>query len=155
MPLAKDAASEIELLLVRYATAIDTRDWDLFHRCFTDDATTDYEEVGSWSDLDGIVRFMKDAHIGFAATNHMMCNIVVEMEGAGARARSYVHAVLAFNDDPGWIDCVGTFRDELVLTTDGWRIARRTFRVTRLLTGPWPQPALRGEVDTPPWGSRR
>jgi hypothetical protein len=134
--LAPDAESDIEVLLLRYATAIDTRDWGLFRRCFTDDAATDYGEVGSWRTLDEIARFMEDAHIGFAATNHMMSNIVVAVDGAEAGARSYVHAVLAFPDDAGWIDCVGTFQDELVLTRDGWRIARRTFRVTRLAAGP-------------------
>ena len=38
--------SEIDDLLIRYATAVDTKDWDLWETCFTDDAFVDYESAG-------------------------------------------------------------------------------------------------------------
>ncbi|MGY8803024.1 MAG: nuclear transport factor 2 family protein, partial [bacterium] len=37
---------EIDDLLIRYATAVDTKDWDLWETCFTEDAFVDYESAG-------------------------------------------------------------------------------------------------------------
>jgi uncharacterized protein (TIGR02246 family) len=130
-----DDVEAIRAVLVRYATAIDTKDWPLFRTCFTADATTDYGEIGSWADADGITRFMDAAHQGFGATNHMLSNFVIEVDGDWARATTSVHAVLAFADASGWIDSVGRYEDDLVRTPDGWRIARRRAHLTRTLTG--------------------
>lgn len=44
------AKADITDVLLRYATAIDTKDWELFRTCFTDDADADYGEIGQWSD---------------------------------------------------------------------------------------------------------
>ena len=38
---------DVSDVLVCYATAVDTRDWDLFRMIFTDDCHADYGEVGS------------------------------------------------------------------------------------------------------------
>jgi 3-phenylpropionate/cinnamic acid dioxygenase small subunit len=131
-------ASDIDAIrdvLVRYATAIDTRDWQLFRTCFTDDAVTDYGDIGRWSDIDGITGFMEAAHLGFRATNHMLSNFVIDLEGDQARATTYFHAVLAFaGDSEDWIDSVGRYEDTLVRTPDGWRIAERRTHITRMLS---------------------
>ena len=37
---------EIDDLLTRYATAVDSKDWDLFASCFTPDAFLDYTSAG-------------------------------------------------------------------------------------------------------------
>ena len=37
---------QITDLLIRYATALDTRDWHLFDSCFTEDAIADYGTLG-------------------------------------------------------------------------------------------------------------
>lgn len=44
-PEVRQAASD---LLIRYATGIDTRNWDLLRSCFTDDCEADYGDVGQW-----------------------------------------------------------------------------------------------------------
>ena len=122
----------IQDLLVRYATAIDTRDWELFRTCFSEDAATDYGDVGSWTDLDGITAFMEKVHEPFGDTNHMLSNFVVEVDGDRAEATSYVHVVLALKgSDGGWVDSVGRYEDTLVRTPSGWRIAKRRTHLTR------------------------
>lgn len=121
-------------VLIRYATAIDTKDWLLFRTCFTSDAATDYGDIGRWSDIDGITAFMEVSHQGFRATNHMLSNFVIDVDGNRARATTYVHAVLAFDrPEAGSIDAVGRYEDSLVRREDGWRIARRRFLTTRVL----------------------
>jgi ketosteroid isomerase-like protein len=121
--------------LVRYATAVDTRDWELLRSCFLPDVVADYGNVGQWVDLTGLVDFMEEAHAGFGVSNHMLSNIVVRVDGDRAAATSSVHAVLVFASDASqWVDMVGRYEDQLRRTADGWRIGRRTFRPTRFLS---------------------
>ena len=44
-----DEVAQISAVLVRYATAIDSRDWELFRSCFTEDCRFDYGVIGIWS----------------------------------------------------------------------------------------------------------
>lgn len=130
--------AEIQRVLTRYATAIDTRDWVLLRTCFTADVNADYGDIGTWPDVDELVAFMAVAHAGFGATNHMLSNFVIDVDDSSVRAcaSTYVHAVLTLDDAPGtWFDTVGLYDDVLVRTEDGWRISDRTFRATRMTTG--------------------
>jgi 3-phenylpropionate/cinnamic acid dioxygenase small subunit len=131
-----DDTTAIERLLVRYATAIDTRDWALLRTCFADGLRADYGDIGTWTSAEELVAFMDAAHVGFGATHHMLTNIVVAVDGERATSRCYVHAVLVLADDPGtWFDTIGQYDDVLTRTADGWRIAERTFRATRMTSG--------------------
>lgn len=130
-----DARADIAAVLLRYATAIDTKNWSLFRSCFTDDVDADYGEIGQWSDADSITEFMTAVHEVMADTKHMLHNMVIDVDGEHAAAVTYVHTVQALAADPTqWVDAVGQYRDELVATPDGWRIARRVFTQTRLLS---------------------
>lgn len=131
-----DAKADITAVLLRYATAIDTKNWQLFRSCFTDDVDADYGEIGRWSDADSITAFMANVHQAMSDTKHMLHNMVIDVVDAGhASAVTYVHTVQALAADPKqWVDAVGQYRDELVSTPDGWRIARRRFTQTRMLS---------------------
>ena len=123
---------QIDDLMIRYATGIDTKDWDLFRSCFTADVDADYGPIGHWHGVEEITAFMVDAHRTMPRTNHMMSNIMVRLDGDTATARTYVHVVLIANAEPRTvIDSVGSYDDDLVRTADGWRIARRRFTETR------------------------
>lgn len=131
-----DAKAGISEVLLRYATAIDTKDWALFRTCFTDDVVADYGEIGQWSDAASITEFMATVHEAMSDTKHMLHNMVIDVANAGrATAVTYVHTVQALAADPQqWVDAVGQYRDELVLSPQGWRIARRIFTQTRMLS---------------------
>ncbi len=131
-----DTKRDITDVLLRYATAIDTKDWTLFRSCFTDDVDADYGEIGRWSDAASITAFMADVHQAMSDTKHMLHNMVIDVADAEhATAVTYVHTVQALAADPKqWVDAVGQYRDELVATADGWRIARRVFTQTRMLS---------------------
>lgn len=132
-----DAPSDREQItdvLVRYATGIDTRNWPLFRTCFTPDVRADYGEIGAWTNVEGITAFMAASHEGMFATKHLISNVAVEISGDAAAVVSYVHAVLVMAEDPPtWVDAVGHYVDRFVRTTAGWRIAERTYHMTRLL----------------------
>ena len=71
----------IVAVLVRYATAIDTRDWALLRSCFTPDVVADYTDIGSWDGADPLLDFMVEAHAGLSASQHRMSNFVIEVDG--------------------------------------------------------------------------
>ena len=127
---------DIADLMVRYATGIDTKDWELFRSCFTDDVVCDYGDIGQWNGVEEITAFMIEAHKAMPHTNHMMSNVVAKVTGDTATVRTYVHVVLvAGGDPPTVIDGVGSYDDGLVRTEGGWRIARRRFTQTSLKFG--------------------
>ncbi len=124
-------------VLVRYARAIDTQDWDLFATCFTDDVVADYGDIGSWHGLDSLTAFMVDAHAGMAATQHLLSNFQIETEGDRAESVTYVHAVTVLaNHRDDWIDTVGLYEDRLHNGFGGWRVSSRNFRATRTILSP-------------------
>jgi len=124
-----DDNAAIADVVVRYATAIDRRDWDLFRTCFTADCGSDYGPIGGWNDLDGLTQFMIDAHAGMGHTMHRMTNIVTTVEGDSATGRTYVHVVLQLDrNNPGTVyETFGFYDDAFVRAADGWRISQRNF----------------------------
>lgn len=123
---------DIVALTIRYATAIDTRQYGLLSTVFTADAALDYGEVGKWSSAAEVIEFMDLAHAGAAHTMHRMSNQVVTVDGDTATARTYVDALILGPDSSG-VNAIGFYDDELVRTADGWRIGTRTFTAVRLV----------------------
>ena len=126
--LGADDRAAITEVLTRYATGIDTRDWDLFRTVFTADVDADYGKVGAWRGVDEITDVMTAIHEPCGATMHRLTNIVIAAAGPDrAQARTYVNAIVMGPDDFGGVSANGFYDDELVRTSDGWRIARRRY----------------------------
>jgi 3-phenylpropionate/cinnamic acid dioxygenase small subunit len=132
----RPARDQIVDVLVRYATAIDTRDWPLLMTCFTYDVHADYGDgVGQWNDAASITEYMRETHRDMHDTKHMLSNFVIEVDGDAASASTYVHAVQVVTEDPLlWYDCVGRYADRLVREGGEWRIAERTYHATRVIS---------------------
>jgi 3-phenylpropionate/cinnamic acid dioxygenase small subunit len=130
-----DDRSDIAEVLVRYATGIDRRDWDLFRTCFTDDVHADYSEAGEiWESADAITGFMAASHAGMGHTMHQLSNLVIAVDGDRVTARSYVDAVLMAEGGQTGLNPIGFYDDELVRCGNGWRIARRHFTLVHFRT---------------------
>jgi len=54
---------------------------------------------------------------------------IIAVDGDVATARTLVRECAKYRDEPGLVDVVGQFVDELHRTPDGWRFARRTFTI--------------------------
>jgi SnoaL-like protein len=121
-------------LTIRYATAIDTRQYPLLSTVFTADADVDYGEVGHWTGSAEITEFMEAAHVGATHTMHRMSNQVIEIAGDKATLRTYVDALILF--EGGGANPVGYYDDRAVRTSNGWRIASRTYTSVRLVAVP-------------------
>jgi 3-phenylpropionate/cinnamic acid dioxygenase small subunit len=128
---------QIADVLIRYATGIDFKDWALLRTCWTEDVDVDYGEVGRYSGADAITALMEQLHDAMGPTYHRLTNFAIAVDGDRATARSYVHAVLqAVPDDAAsWVEALGHYDDELVRTSDGWRIARRATSIARVHAG--------------------
>ena len=118
---------EVADLLVRYATAIHTRDWDLLRSCFTADCDADYGDIGRWHGADAVTAWMERAHAACGHTLHRISNQTVSVHRDGATARSYVDALVLAADNVNGVRAVGYYDDELRHGDDGWKIMRRSF----------------------------
>lgn len=118
-----------------YALGIDTRDWALHRSIFTDTITMDFS---SYSDTpaatlsaDDWVTGLKPLFTGLDATQHVMTNPLVDVDGDTARLRMYMQAEHFLNDGAGTPDFAigGYYDDRLERTADGWRINAVTLNV--------------------------
>ncbi|GGN46757.1 hypothetical protein GCM10011349_14280 [Novosphingobium indicum] len=125
-----DREDIIEVLNL-YGFAMDTRRWDLFDRIFTADCDVDYGPTSSWQDREQFKTDFGTFHELFDATQHVMTNHLVQVDGDTAAAHTYGSWRLirhAAGDPPVW-DGSGYYDDQFVRTPEGWRVAKRTCRV--------------------------
>lgn len=131
--LSLDNERAIVAVIVRYGTAIDTRDWALMETCFSEDVRADYGSFGKYDGRAPLLAFMQKAHSALGPTLHRMSNFVVDGDSGAARARTYVDAIL-LPLEPGGAphQGIGFYDDELVKTAHGWRIRQRRFTAVRI-----------------------
>ncbi|MFQ5516674.1 MAG: nuclear transport factor 2 family protein [Acidimicrobiia bacterium] len=119
---------EIEALLIRYATALDTRDWTLLESCFTPDATADYGQlVGRHEGYPAIERTVRQALASYTATQHLLSNFVIRVDGEEATSVCQLRASHYLPGVPGGEVAVviGRYHDDLVKNASAWRIRQR------------------------------
>lgn len=123
---------DITTVLVRYATGIDRRNWDLLATVFATDCDLDYGEIGNWTTAAAVTEFMRQSHQAAGHTLHRISNVAIELNGDRAVSRCYVDALIFAPDNSSGVNAVGCYDDELVRTTAGWRIDRRRFTAVRV-----------------------
>lgn len=119
-------------LLFRYASSLDTRDWERLETCFTPDVASDYGDLARHESREHLVRWVRRALSGFDVTHHMSTNHEITIEGDTARSRSYLHVVhtLALDGAPHTIALRGHYTKDYVRTAAGWRICRIRLETT-------------------------
>jgi hypothetical protein len=119
---------EIDDLLTRYATTLDAKDWAGWADCFTPDAHIDYTAAGGITGtLAEVQAWLAPVMAGFPMTQHLVTNTVVSIDGDRATCRSALLNPMGVPDGDDmmlWIEG-GYYRDRLVRTAAGWRIAER------------------------------
>ena len=121
---------EISEVQLRYATGTDTRDWQLFRSCFTDEVEIDFS-AGFGAPLvtlpaDEWVRRTAPQMESFAATQHMITNLVITFDGndratcvAYVRARHHKPNTTGDSDQTVY----GYYTNRFERTEHGWRMA--------------------------------
>jgi len=122
--------AEIAALSVRYATALDRREWSLLRSCFATDAIVEYEGMPPIHGLDAVIDVCKSALDRLDASQHLIGNQVVELDGDLARPECYLQAQHVRRDLDGTYIVAGTYSDLLRREPAGWRIVHRRLAVT-------------------------
>jgi hypothetical protein len=127
---------DITDVVVRYADAMDKREWERFRTCFSDDFTADY---GAFTTPDGdhFTKFMRDIYADLGQALHRLTNIVITGDGDKAGVRSYINGVSMAKDGTLSLETEGFFDDTVIRTKDGWKIQRRRFTPVSM-RGPHP-----------------
>jgi 3-phenylpropionate/cinnamic acid dioxygenase small subunit len=119
---------EIMDTLNRYATSVDTRDWDLFLTCYTDEMVVDMVSVGFQEPMtmraEDFLSIIRQAVLPFDSTQHLLSNHVIHIDGDRATCVCYLQAQHFREDDDGAHSLLigGYYDNRLVRTPAGWRI---------------------------------
>jgi 3-phenylpropionate/cinnamic acid dioxygenase small subunit len=135
---------ELHHVVCRYARLCDERDWSAIDDIFSSDATADYGGR-HLPDRAAILAMLRDNLGGCGPTQHLLGNLVVEVDGDIVTSHTAVRAAhRGAGESAGQTyDCLGEYRDRWVRTGGGWRIAHRAMVVTlefgsRKVLGPAP-----------------
>ncbi|MGD9996832.1 MAG: nuclear transport factor 2 family protein [Ilumatobacteraceae bacterium] len=124
----RDDRTQIADLLHSYAFAIDDQDWGRLLDVFSDRCTADYGRFGCFESAQAVHDWMRDAHVGLTS-HHALANVVIELRGDDASARSYVTVTIQRTDDPStMLRTGGEYRDRLSRVDGRWRISEREYR---------------------------
>jgi 3-phenylpropionate/cinnamic acid dioxygenase small subunit len=124
---SRDDHQMIADLCVRYAFALDNRDWAALRECFTPNVTSVYHGVGALEGYDAIETLCRGALEQLDASQHLLGNHLVEVDGDAARATCYFQAEHVRSGTPGGdnFTVAGRYDDRLVRVGEGWKIAHR------------------------------
>lgn len=121
---------EIHDLVTRYATAIDSRHWELLDTVFSGAARLDYRSAGGiHGEYPEVRRWLADALALFDCTQHLVLNREVHFQdGDRARGRaSFLNPNQLTVGGELWTFTVGGYyHDRYERTPEGWRIVART-----------------------------
>jgi hypothetical protein len=119
----------IRAVLIRYATAIDTKDWQLFRACFTEDCCARFGGL-VWHAVDVLVDVFEKAHAPLDDSIHRVLNIaVIWHDRDAATSRSYCDAILVRHAATGGaiLHVHGVYSNAVRRDGGVWRIANRHF----------------------------
>src|SRR5262249_4956690 len=125
---------ELDDLGTRYATAVDTKDWELYRTCFTPDAAIDYTSAGGIrGSVDEITAWLDKALANFTHTIHYVTNRAVVVDGDVGTGRLAYYNPMQLKADT-FLIATGYYNDRYVRTDDGWRISERVEELTWMTT---------------------
>ena len=119
---------EIQSVINLYASALDKQQWSALEGVFTEDAVADFVGIGACEGRQAIIDLVTSVLTQCAATQHLLGNISIQVSGDRATATCYLSAMHAgLGDHASDIFTVwGEYADQLIRTSEGWRIAHRT-----------------------------
>ncbi|MGD0592777.1 MAG: nuclear transport factor 2 family protein [Acidimicrobiales bacterium] len=131
---------EIQDLIARYCHAIDRRQLDELDAIFTADAVMDYTAFGApRAGLAEMKGFLADVLAAHVAYYHLAATSTITIEGDRAECHTICHNPMVFRREgrpDGLYYCGLWYHDQLVRTSDGWRIAERVEEKCYLATLP-------------------
>ena len=123
--------ADIVDVCVRYALAIDMRDWDLLRSCFAAEFEWDFHGVPHGVGYEALEQLIRSVVAKLDRSQHLLGNHHTEIDGTRAFARCYFQAQHVREAAPGRSTYVvaGTYTDRFVRSATGWKIAHRRLDV--------------------------
>jgi 3-phenylpropionate/cinnamic acid dioxygenase small subunit len=120
--------SAIGDVILRYAAAMDTQDWDLLRSCFQPGARTVMDRVGEFDTCEALIELLAPRLTIFAALQHFVSNVLISGDGDAATARTYfVSHHVPKSGDPYTYG--GTFEFGFARDSAGWRVSSHAIRI--------------------------
>jgi ketosteroid isomerase-like protein len=115
-----------------YPVAVDTLQWSLFDRVFSEDCLVDFGGPAVFEGLEPLKAIFDVIHSPFKASQHFTSNHQVAVDGDAATCITYVRAIFVRDMPKGgnMFESTGWYDDVLTRTPGGWRIARRLSRMS-------------------------
>jgi uncharacterized protein (TIGR02246 family) len=114
----------LEELKYRYVRALDTKDWELFASCFTEDATASYGDRLSFDGPEAIVAFMRDTLGPTMITVHQVHHPELAVDGDEATGTWSLMDRVIMTEYRFLLDGASIYHDRYRRGADGaWRIA--------------------------------
>ena len=123
---------EVQRTVVRYATAVDNRDWDLMHEVFTPDAEVDFGHATTTVGVEAAVKVVRATEDKIRVSQHLLGNHVIDIDGDTATSTTKFQAqhYSIQKTGPNTYQIGGTYHDKLSRTEAGWRITHRYIEPT-------------------------
>lgn len=122
---------EVEQLKYRYVRALDTKDWDGFRACFTDDATASYGDRLDFANPDDATAYMRDNLGPTMITLHQVHHPEIVVDGDTATGRWSLQDRVIMTEYRLLLDGASLYEDRYRRDAQGtWRIAHTGY--TRL-----------------------
>jgi hypothetical protein len=121
---------EIEEVLYRYSSSVDSFDRDGVRSCLADDIWAQYGNGEPVTGGDTIANWIADATATVIWQHHLLNVYHVNIEADQASTVSYLTSYQVFEEDPNAaIILVARYHDELRRTSDGWKISKRVMEL--------------------------
>src|ERR1700733_1328287 len=121
---------DIEEVLYRYSSAVDSFDYAGVRNALADDIEAHYGNADTVHGGDALVAWIEEATQTIIWQHHLINVYHVTLEGDQAHALSYLTSYQVFKEDPkAAVILVARYHDELRRTSDGWKISTRTMEL--------------------------
>lgn len=117
-------------LTIAYGWILDHGPRDDLRTVFTEDAVADYGGV-AFEGVDAIIAKVEESLGRLSVSQHLISNQQVQIDGDTATCRCYLQAQHTKRGTEGGDNFImaGRYFDDLVRTSDGWRITKRVLTI--------------------------
>ena len=122
--------TDIEEVLYKYSSAVDSFDKDGVRSCLADDIHAQYGNGPAVTDGDALANWIADATATVIWQHHLLNVYHVRIDGDRANTVSYLTSYQVFEENPkAAVILVARYHDVLRRTADGWKISERVMEL--------------------------
>jgi len=123
---------DIHRAVVRYATAVDSREWELMNDVFVADAEVDFGHSVTTVGVEECVKIIRATEDKITVSQHLLGNHAIDVDGDIATSTTKFQAqhYSIQKTGPNTYQIGGTYHDRLRRTEAGWRITHRYIEPT-------------------------